>query len=97
MALKKKKTEHLNTGGGGRSAVPHWGSNGVPVAGAAAMAKKKGTTAAPALRLVEKGRYAINLLTNFPWKPGERESIDAVSERAPADSVICLAVLPFLP
>lgn len=59
--------------------------------------KKKGTTAAPALRLVEKGRYAINLLTNFPWKPGERESIDAVSERAPADSVICLAVLPFLP
>lgn len=96
MALKKKKTEHLNTGGGGHSAVPHWGSNGVPVAGAA-MAKKKGTTAAPALQLVEKGRYAINLLTNFPWKPGERESIDAVSERAPADSVICLAVLPFLP
>lgn len=50
-----------------------------------------------ALKLAEDGRYVINLLTNFPWKPEERKSIDAVSERAPADSVICLAVLPFLP
>lgn len=49
-----------------------------------------------ALMLAEDGRYVINLLTNFPWKPEERKSIDAVSERAPADSVICLAVLPFL-
>lgn len=58
--------------------------------------KKTQKTVVWALMLAEDGRYVINLLTNFPWKPEERKSIDAVSERAPADSVICLAVLPFL-
>lgn len=58
--------------------------------------KNKQKTVVWALMLAEDGRYVINLLTNFPWKPEERKSIDAVSERAPADSVICLAVLPFL-